>query len=139
MHTNANEEKIMSDAQSPYESYDDAVNAERDAEGAKHRKDEGADAGVNETLESLKAAGTSALGGAEEFTSRRREERAAHADSKEQAASTAASDDSKPGSCCERATGRAKDRGGSARRAAEETRDAEAFNEAKEKAGSSFG
>lgn len=129
----------MSDAQSPYESYDDAVNAERDAEGAKHRKDEGSDAGVNETLESLKAAGTSAFGVAKEFTNRFREDRAAHADSKEEADSTAAADDSKKGSFFDRATDLAKDIGGSVRRAAEETRDTEAFNEAKEKAGSAFG
>ena len=29
----------MADPTSPYESYDDAVIADRDAEGAKHRKD----------------------------------------------------------------------------------------------------
>lgn len=123
----------MADPTSPYDSYDDAVNADRDAEGAKHRKDEDTEAGANETLESLKAAGTSALGVAKEFTNRFREDRAANADGNETPESVESPGEEKKGSFFDRATDFAKDIGGSVRRAAEGTRDTEAFSEAKEK------
>ena len=129
----------MADPTSPYDSYDDAVNADRDAEGAKHRKDEDTEAGANETLESLKAAGTSALGVAKEFTNRFREDRAANADGNETLESVESPGEEKKGSFFDRATDFAKDIGGSVRRAAEGTRDTETFSEAKEKAGSAFG
>lgn len=129
----------MAEDKSPYDSYDDAVDPAEDADGAKHRKDEASDAGANETLESLKAAGTSAFGVAKEFTNRFREDRATHSDDSATPPSPEASEDGKKGSFIDRATDFAKDIGGSVRRAAEETRDTETFTDAKEKAGSAFG
>src|SRR5690625_3337347 len=111
----------MADPTSPDDSYDDAVNADRDAEGAKHRKDEDTDAGANETLESLKAAGMSAHGVEMEFTNRFREDRAENADGNETPESVETLREQKKGSVFDRATHLAKDIGGSVRRAAEGT------------------
>lgn len=111
----------MAEEKSPYDSYDDATNAANaadDADGAKHRKDGEADDGANETLESLKAAGSSAFGLAKEFTNRFREDRAAQSEVSDAADPTDGTESGKKGSFFDRATEFAKDVSGSVRRAA---------------------
>ena len=135
----------MAEEKSPYDSYDEAAQAAHnadgidDADGPKHRKDGEEDAGANETLESLKAAGTSAFGLAKEFTNRFREDRAAQSEVSDAADPTSGAESGKKGSFFDRATDFAKDISSSARRAAEDVRETEAFTDAKEKAGSAFG
>lgn len=132
----------MAEEKSPYDSYDDATNAANaadDADSAKHRKDGEADSGANETLESLKAAGSSAFGLAKEFTNRFREDRAAQSEVSDAADPTDGTESGKKGSFFDRATEFAKNVSGSVRRAAEETRETETYSDAKEKAGSAFG
>src|SRR5699024_10477004 len=107
----------MTEDTSPYDSYEETVNPAEDSDVVKHPTDEASDAGANETLESLKAAGTSAFGVAKEFTNRFREDRATHSDDSATPPSPEASEDGKKGSFIDRATDFAKDIGGSVRRA----------------------
>lgn len=125
----------MAEEKSPYDSYDESVES-----NGKHRKEEAtSDAGANETLDSLKAAGASAFSVAKDFTSRFREDRSEQSQADESQNFVGEEAGEKKQSFFDRAADFAKDITGSARRAAEETRGSESFTDAKEKVGSAFG
>src|SRR5699024_4656648 len=99
----------MAEDKSPYDSYDDAEDPAEDADRAKHHNDEASEAVANDTLESLKAAGTSEFGVAKYYTNRLREDRATHSDDSPSLSSPETSEDGKKGSFIDRVTVFAKD------------------------------